>query len=649
MPALQSSRSQLTEDLKEARKGASGSIRSRRSLNALVVIEIALAIVLVAGAGLMMRSFRSVLGIDPGFNPHNVLTFSSALPLATYKDQQQQLQFFERALAKVQALPGVQSAAGVFRVPIAGFATAIFSVQGKPVPAGQAPFADYRPITVDYFRAMGIRLVKGREFTERDSAAAPDAVIVNEELARRFWPGEDPIGKRLQIATESTRWREVVGVVGNARLSGLEAKVDPAIYVPFPQNSWPNALRNSFIVLRATVDPQGLIPVLRRELRSVDPSFPIAQVRTMDEIVGDSLSQRQFNTALLALFAFVAVALAAVGIYGVMSYTVSQRTREMGIRMALGAGQSDITKLVTLSGARLAALGITIGIVAAGISNRLIAGLLFGVTAIDPITFVLTAVLLGAVTLLASYVPSRRAAGTDPFLRCATIDCDDLAKVRGLSVRYVGNQHASEGAVQELGRVAEFGLVLLERVSFHGVFSAQTHVHVANHGGEELLIDIAVTQEVAAGNHTAMGRHDAGVGTDESGEFFVGADTAAEPGAIAVIQKRPLLAGHRPAGDQHVQLWKMYIEIAVGVCRGQVAVVDLMPVKLQRAIAAESSSFGRAASGSGARRPLKRHGRDGVAQVHSRFFVSEDDAAVAAHSLVGAGLFRMPVRVDQRM
>jgi putative ABC transport system permease protein len=155
VPALQSSLSQLTEDLKEARKGASGSIRSRRSLNALVVIEIALAIVLVAGAGLMMRSFRSVLGIDPGFNPHNVLTFSSALPLATYKDQQQQLQFFERALAKVQALPGVQSAAGVFRVPIAGFATAIFSVQGKPVPAGQAPaFADYRPITVDYFRAM---------------------------------------------------------------------------------------------------------------------------------------------------------------------------------------------------------------------------------------------------------------------------------------------------------------------------------------------------------------------------------------------------------------------------------------------------------------------------------------------------------------
>ena len=415
VPAFQSSRSHLTEDLKEAKKGASGSVRHRRSLNALVVIEIALALVLVAGAGLMMRSFRSVLGIDPGFDPHNVLTFSAALPLATYKDQQQHVQFFERALAKIQALPGVQAAAGTFRVPVTGFATAIFTVQGKPVPTGQAPMADYRAITVGYFRAIGIRLLKGRDFTERDNADAPDAVIVNEELARRSWPGEDPIGKRLQVGTELTRWRQVVGVVGNARLSGLEAKVDPAIYVPFPQNSWPNALRNSFIVLRTTTDPETLVPAIRRELRSVDPTFPITQIRTMDEIIGDSLSQRRFNTTLLALFAFVAVALAAVGIYGVMSYAVSQRTREMGIRMALGAEQSDITKLVTSNGARLAALGIGIGVVSAAISSRLISSLLFGVTATDPMTFVFTALLLSAVTLLASYIPSRRAAGTDPI------------------------------------------------------------------------------------------------------------------------------------------------------------------------------------------------------------------------------------------
>jgi putative ABC transport system permease protein len=415
VPAFQSSRPRLAEDLKEAKKGASGGVRHRRSLNALVVVEIAVALVLVAGAGLMIRSFNSVLGIDPGFEPHNVLTFSAALPLATYKDQQQHVQFFERSLEKIQALPGVQQAAGTFRLPITGFATAIFAVQGKPIPAGAAPFADYRAVTVSYFDAMGIRLLQGREFTERDDADAPDAVIVNEELARRSWPGEDPIGKRLQIATEFTRWREVVGVVGNARLTGLEAKVDPAIYVPFPQNSWPNALRNSFIVVRTTTDPQNFIPAIRRELRSVDPAFPFSQIQTMDEIVGNSLSQRRFNTALLALFAFVAVALAAVGIYGVMSYAVSQRMREMGIRAALGAGRSDLTKLVTSSGARLAALGIAIGVVAAAISSRLLSGLLFGVSSTDPLTFVFTAVLLAAVTLFASYIPSRRAARTDPI------------------------------------------------------------------------------------------------------------------------------------------------------------------------------------------------------------------------------------------
>jgi putative ABC transport system permease protein len=415
VPAFQSSRFQLTENLKESKKGASGGIRQRRSLNALVVIEIALALVLATGAGLMMRSFRSVLGVDAGFDPRNVLTFSAALPQATYRDQQQHLLFYERALARIQALPGVQSAAGTFRVPITGFATAIFTVQGKPVPVGQAPSADYRAITTDYFRAMGIRVLKGREFSERDTGETPDAVIVNEELARLYWAGEDPIGKRLQVGTETTRWREVVGVVAGARLTSLEAKADPAIYIPFPQNTWPNALRNSFIVVRSGSDPLRLIPAIRRELRSIDPALPIAQIRTMDEIVGGSLLQRRFNTTLLALFALLAGALAAVGIYGVMSYAVTQRTREVGIRMALGARRSDITMLVTGTGARLAAGGVAIGVVAALISTRLLSGLLFGVTATDPMTFVLTALTLGAVTLLASYIPSRRAASTDPI------------------------------------------------------------------------------------------------------------------------------------------------------------------------------------------------------------------------------------------
>jgi putative ABC transport system permease protein len=415
VPAFQFTRSQLTQYLKEGKKGASGGVRYRRALGVLVVIEVALALVLVSSAGLMIRSFRLVVGIDPGFNPENVLTLSAALPLATYKDQPQQLQFFDRALAKLQTLPGIKAAAGTFRVPLAGFAKANFTVQGKPVPIGQAPQADYRAITPDYFRAMGIRLIKGRVFTEHDNADAADAVIVNEELARRSWPGEDPVGKRLQIAAEFRRFREVVGLVADARLSTLEGKVDPAIYVPFQQNTWAGALRNSSIVIRTNSDPQSLIPALRREFRSVDPSFPITQVRTMNEIIGESLSQRKFNTALLTLFASLAGALAIVGIYGVMSYNVTQRTREMGIRAALGARRSDLTKLVTSSGARLAALGIAIGIVAAVISGRLLSSLLFGVTATDPLTLVLTAALLGAVTLLASYIPSRRAASADPI------------------------------------------------------------------------------------------------------------------------------------------------------------------------------------------------------------------------------------------
>ena len=415
VPAFQSSRVDLTEMLKEGKKGSGQSVRNRRVLGALVVTEIALALVLLTGAGLMMRSFRSVREIDPGFDLENVLTLSMPLPPATYRDQQQQLRFYELALARLKALPGVESAAGTFRVPIYGFATAIFTVQGQPMPFGQEPNADYRTVSSDYFRAMGIRLRSGREFTERDTADASDAVIVNQELARRSWPGENPIGKRLQIATERTRWREVVGVVADAKLSGLEAPTDPAIYVPFAQNSWPNALRISSIVVRTKGDPHNVIAAVRNELRAVDPGLPIAQLRTMEEIVAESLSQRRFNTALLTVFAVVAGILAAVGIYGVMSYTVTQRTHEIGIRMALGAQRSEIVRIVTQDGGKLALLGIAIGAGAALISTRLMSSLLFGVSASDPVTFVVIALMLAIVTLLASYIPARRAAGTDPI------------------------------------------------------------------------------------------------------------------------------------------------------------------------------------------------------------------------------------------
>ncbi|MGH9937715.1 MAG: ADOP family duplicated permease, partial [Blastocatellia bacterium] len=415
-PALQSSRIHLVEALKEGKKGAAGGGRQRHLLNALVVIEIALALVLLAGAGLMIRSFRSVTAVEPGFDPRNLLTIAVPLQQATYKDQQLQLQFYERALPALSALPGVQSAAGVFRLPITGFATAIFTVQGQPVPVGQEPNADYRTISHDYFRAMKMTVTRGRGFTERDNREAPDAVIINEELARCFFPNEDPVGKRLQVALEKTRWREIVGVVANAKLSGLEAKTDPAIYVPFQQNTWPNALRTSSLVVRTDGDPNNYRAAIRAALRSVDPALPITQLRTMDEIIADSLSQRRFNTALLLVFAVVAAALAAVGIYGVMSYLVTQRTHELGVRMALGARRGDILRLVAGDGAKLAAIGIAAGVMMALAMTHLMSGLLFGVSATDPWTFVLIALLFAAVATLASYLPARRAAGTDPVI-----------------------------------------------------------------------------------------------------------------------------------------------------------------------------------------------------------------------------------------
>jgi putative ABC transport system permease protein len=304
----------------------------------------------------------------------------------------------------------------VFRVPFLGLATAIFTVQGKPVPVGQEPNADYRTISLDYFRTMKMTIGRGRGFTERDNAEAPDAVIINEELARRFFPNEDPVGKRLQVALERTRWREIVGVVANAKLSGLEAPTDPAIYIPFEQNTWPNALRTCSLVVRTDGDPNNYRAAIRQALGSVDPSLPVTQLRTMDEIIADSLSQRRFNTALLLVFAMVAALLAAVGVYGVMSYLVTQRTHELGVRMALGARRGDILRLVAADGAKLAAVGVAAGVALALALTRLMSGLLFGVSATDPWTFVLIALLFAAVALLASYLPARRAAGTDPVI-----------------------------------------------------------------------------------------------------------------------------------------------------------------------------------------------------------------------------------------
>ena len=415
LPALRASRVELVATLKEGGKGTARGV-NQRWLKGLAVTEIALALVLLVGAGLLLRSFRAISEVDPGFRPQRVLTLAVPLPLAGYPDQTAQCRFLENAVARLNAAPGVESAAAVFKVPLAGLATLTFTVQGQPVPRGTEPSADYRPISAAYFRTMGIPLLRGREFNEFDTAETADVVIVNEELARQYWPGENPLGKRLQVGQQYTRWREVVGVVGNAKLTGLEAKVDPAIYLPLAQNSWPNALRNSSLVVRARAEAQTLAAVLRQELRSVDPALPITQMRTLEEILDESLAPRRFNMILLMLFALVAGVLAVVGIYGVISYSVASRTNEIGVRMALGAQPRDILKLIIGAGLKLTASGVSLGLLGAFVLTRLMKGLLFGVSTLDPLVFTGLSLLLAVTALLAAYLPARRAAGMNPVI-----------------------------------------------------------------------------------------------------------------------------------------------------------------------------------------------------------------------------------------
>lgn len=416
LPSLQLSAVSLNPGLKESRKGSVCGGRHRAWLRGLVVVEIALSLVLLVGAGLLLRSFDRVTRTDPGFNPTNVLTFSVPLPQVNYKDQEAQLRFYEAALPRLHALPGVDDAAGVFRIPLVGLATAIFSIEGKPLPPGTKPNADYRPVSPTYFQTMGIALREGREFSEGDGRDSPDVVIINEELARRFFPDENPIGRRLQVGAEETRYREIVGVVGNARLTSLAAPIDPAVYLPMAQNTWPNALRLSSFAIRTRLEPRSLIGAIRKEVQSIDPTLPVTQVQTLQEIIDVSLAPQRFSLTLLLAFATVAGFLAMIGIYGVMSYNVSQQTHDVGIRMALGAGRDEILRMVVGDGAKLALLGAALGVVGSLLLSELMSGMLFGVSATDPLTFVVTTFVLMGVCIVAGGIPARKAAAVSAIV-----------------------------------------------------------------------------------------------------------------------------------------------------------------------------------------------------------------------------------------
>jgi putative ABC transport system permease protein len=408
VPALQSSRPDLNDALKEGGRGSSSGSRVVRNL--FVVTEMALALVLLVGAGLMLRSFSQLHRVKTGFETENVLTMRVQLPSAKYGQPQQRADFFKRAEERIAALPGVKSVGAISYLPLTGLATSTsFNLATKPLPPSESPGTEVRPITPGYFTAMGIPLLKGRAFDERDGANSR-VLIINETLARKFFPGQDPIGQQLVISWEPEVADEIIGIVGDIKETALEQEPNPAVYWPYPREPYP--FMN--FVIRSAIDPTTLSAAVAREIHALDPDQPVADVRTLDQVVAKSIARPRFNAMLLAIFAGVALVLASVGIYGVMNYSATQRTQEIGIRMALGAKPRDILRLVVGHGMKLTAAGVAIGIIVSLALTRVMTNLLFGVTATDLPTFLGVSILLTAVALLANYIPARRATRLNP-------------------------------------------------------------------------------------------------------------------------------------------------------------------------------------------------------------------------------------------
>jgi putative ABC transport system permease protein len=413
-PAVQAASPNLSESLKEGgRSGIEGRGRNRtRSL--LVIAEIALSLALLINAGLVIKSFIRLLQVDPGFESEGLLTMQLSLPNAKYPERSSQAAFFQQLTEKITALPGVASAGAASTLPFRIDEVQEFIIGGRPpITPGKEPSANYYAVSDDYFRAMEIPLLKGRAFTERDTKDAPRVAIISESLARRHFPDEDPIGKRMDISKGGFgTWREIVGVVGDVKHYGLDSQTTVQIYEPYLQVTYPSMN----LTVRTTGDPREIAAAIRSQVAAMDKDQPVANIRTMDRIVSDSVGRQRFAALLLALFAGVALILAAVGIYGVMSYYVEQRTHEIGIRMALGAERRDLLKLVVGKGMLLALIGVMIGLAAAFALTRLMSNLLFDVSATDKVTFAATAVLLTSVALLACWIPARRATKVDPIV-----------------------------------------------------------------------------------------------------------------------------------------------------------------------------------------------------------------------------------------
>jgi putative ABC transport system permease protein len=420
VPALQVSKPDLTESLKEGGRGSTEGLRRNRTRSLLVVIEVALSLVLLIGAGLLIKSFVYLLNVKPGFNPEHVVTANVALPPVKYGESEQQAAFFRQVIERIQTLPNVEAAAVIAPLPLSGsMMQNILTVEGRPPLApGEKLITDTRLISPDYMRVMGIPLIKGRTFTEQDGKDAPRVFVINETLARRYFPSEDPIGKRIKVSVRASSEKEdsggeIVGIVGDVKHRSLDRESSPECYISYLQIPDPYM---TLVVRTKSADPMGIAASLRSAIQQVDPEEPVFDIQTMNQVLAHSIATRRFNMLLLGIFASVALVLAGVGLYGVMNYSVAQRTHEIGIRMALGASARDVLKMVVGQGMLFTLIGLGLGLVAAFALTRVMGGLLVGVSTTDPWTFMGTAGLLALVALLACYIPARRAMRVDPMV-----------------------------------------------------------------------------------------------------------------------------------------------------------------------------------------------------------------------------------------
>jgi putative ABC transport system permease protein len=422
-PAWQFSKLDLNESLKEGGRGTSVSFRRFSLRSLLLVSEVALSLTLLIGAGLMINSFARLLRVDPGFDPRGVLTMQMALPQSKYAEIQQRA-FFEQALERIRRLPGVQSAGMTSALPLTGNPDFGFTIEGRtPSAPGDVPQTGWRAISPDYLQTMSIPLRRGRYFSGLDHEKASGVAIINETMARRFWPNEDPLGKRIKLGGPQRPypWMEIVGIVGDVKHDGLDAPVGPEMYLPYAQTPFsqmPAGLRFPAMSLaaRSGSDHDSLAAAMRAEIRALDKDQPVTNIRTLDLVLADSISQQRFYLLLLTFFASVALILAAVGLYSVVSYTVKQRTHEIGVRMAFGAQAGEVLRLIIKFGMKLTMIGALIGLAGALTLTRLMRTLLFDVSATDPLTFVVVALLLTGVALLACWIPARRATKVDPII-----------------------------------------------------------------------------------------------------------------------------------------------------------------------------------------------------------------------------------------